>query len=456
MRTPVCAAIALWTLWSAAGCTASAEDVRPPPDQLVFPTGIAVSPDEKSLFVVNANSELRYDSGSVGVIDLATVQGVIDGWTSGSASVPSGCSQDTDHSETLICEESQFFRGNAGVRLGNFATGIAMQDFSGGGATNLRLFVPTRGDPSVAWADFDGTNLHCNAGPDTYALCDDAHRLTSLHNDPDLVALPGEPFGVFADATDGFAMVTHLVTGAVTLIKSQAGNSDVEIVDIINRIFAQDLITGLSGATSIAGRRTPGQPGDVIYVGSNTENRIQTFTVAARDSAASYLLPSKFFFLDAVGTGAGNSSDTRGMQFSADGNRLYVVNRLPPSLAVYDTSLGPTGAPLNIPQGASDICREASSTSVLDPGVGERVYVTCFLDGQLYVIDPTGQTQVEDIISVGRGPYAAAVVTGKNTGGKKQLFVSNFLEDTIAVIDLTIDSPRRNRVVLRIGTPRAP
>jgi YVTN family beta-propeller protein len=455
MRTPACAAIALWTLSTGAGCTASAEDVRPPPDQMAFPTGLAVSPDETALFVVNANSELRYDSGSIGVIDLGTVQSVIAAWTSNSPSHPDSCSQDPDHSETLICDESQFFRKNSGVRVGNFATNIAVQDFSGGGPTDLRLFVPTRGDPSVAWADFDGDSLHCTAGSDTYALCDDAHRLASLNNNPDLVGLSTEPFGVFADATNGFVVITHLFTGAVTLINSQPKNGDVEIVDMINNTFAPDLTTGLAGATTVAGR-SPGQSGDVIYVGSNTEDRIQTFTVGTRDGASAYLLPSNFFFLDAVGVGAGSSSDTRGMQFSADGNRLYLVNRLPPSLQVYDTSIDQTGTPRNLPLGASDICREASSTSVIDAGAGERVYVTCFLDGQVYVVDPAGQSQVEDIISVGRGPYAAAALTGKNTGGHKQLFVSNFLEDTIAVIDLSIDSPRRNRVVLRIGTPRAP
>jgi hypothetical protein len=38
----------------------------------------------------------------------------------------------------------------------------------------------------------------------------------------------------------------------------------------------------------------------------------------------------------------------------------------------------------------------------------------------------------------------------------KYLFVSNFLEDTIAVIDIDPNSATRHRVVLRIGTPRAP
>jgi DNA-binding beta-propeller fold protein YncE len=67
------------------------------------------------------------------------------------------------------------------------------------------------------------------------------------------------------------------------------------------------------------------------------------------------------------------------------------------------------------------------------------------------VVDPSGQSQVEDIVTVGRGPYA--VVGAKD---QKLLFVSNVLEDTIAVIDIDPVSATHNRVVLRIGTPREP
>jgi YVTN family beta-propeller protein len=463
-----------------AGCTASAEDVRPPQDQLAFPTGMAISPDEKSLFVVNANSELRYDSGSIGVIDMAQVQSVIAGWIT-SQTVPSNCDPDTDHIETLTCDEAQFFRPSAGVRVGNFATDLAVQDFTVNGTGNARVFVPTRGDPSIAWADFDGERLHCNSGSDNYPLCDDAHRLTSLDNDPDLLPLPNEPFAVFAHAIPafdnngmpaapqrGFAMVTHLATGSITLINSPADPDQVAITDLINNVFAPDLVLGTGrGASSIAGlplspgAMLPGDPtvaDEQIYVASSTEDRVQTFTVAQRDNAAAYMVPGNYFFLNSVGNAAGNSVDTRGLTFSPDHTRLYLVNRMPPSVQVYDTSIGPTGVPANTPLGSSDVCREASTLAVADfgPLVGNRVYVTCFQDGQVYVVDPTGQSQVEDIISVGRGPYAAVVVTGKNTPGKQFLLVSNFLEDTIAVIDLSLDSPKRNRVVLRIGRPRAP
>jgi YVTN family beta-propeller protein len=462
------------------GCTASAEDVRPPQDQLAFPTGMALSPDEKALFVVNANSELRYDSGSIGVIDMAKVQNVIADWI-GSSTVPTACDRDTDHAETLICDEPQFFKPSAGVRVGNFATDLAVQDLSFNGAGTVRLFVPTRGDPSIAWADFDGDRLRCNSTSDSYPLCDDAHRLTSLDNNPDLLPLPNEPFSVFAHAIPafdsagmpaapqfGFALVTHLGTGSVTLINAPANDEDVQITDMINNVFAPDLVLGTGrGASSIAGRSLnpgPAIPGDptvadeLIYVASSTEDRIQTFTVAQRDNVASYMLPGGYFFLNSVGNAAGNSVDTRGITFSPSGDQMYLVNRLPPSVQIYDTSIGPTGIPRNAPLGSSDICREASTLAVADFGapVGNRIYATCFQDGQVYVVDPTGQSQVEDIISVGRGPYAAVVVTGKNTPGKQLLLVSNFLEDTIAVIDLSLNSPKRNRVVLRIGRPRAP
>jgi DNA-binding beta-propeller fold protein YncE len=488
---------------AAIACTASGADVQPPRDELAFPTGLKVSPDGNFLFVVNANSELRYDSGSLQVVDLVRLGSVIDPWlgylgkpttdcesfVSGlpaaaamAVSPPDGiarldCKCDPNNTETLQCEEAYFINPAAGVRVGNFATALSLQNFSADQTTHLRLFVPTRGDPSVAWADFDGTGLHCTPGSDPFALCDDAHRLTSLHSDPDLEAMPNEPFAVFSDVnpaapTHGFAMVTHLASGAVTLIDSPADPSRVQISDILTGVFG-DPSTAIRGATSIAARAMPPStapppaPGEAVpevlpealYVSSNTSSRVQLFNIGMRADAAAYLLPSTFFLLDAVGTMSGSSGDSRAIQFSADGNRLYLVNRLPPSLQVYDTSLGATGTPSNRLLGSSDLCREGSALAVAGTGKDERVYVTCFGDGQIYAVNPFGQSQVEDIISVGRGPYAADVVppqTSPMSPPPRYLFVSNFLEDTIAVIDIAPNSPTRHRVVLRIGTPRAP
>jgi DNA-binding beta-propeller fold protein YncE len=193
----------------------------------------------------------------------------------------------------------------------------------------------------------------------------------------------------------------------------------------------------------VAGR-TPGQPGDVVYVTSRSENRVQTFTIAESGDHAR-LVPSSYFFLDRVGTNNGASSDTRGLVFGQGGDVGYFMNREPPSLAVVDTSIGADGVPRNLVTGGTDLCREASGLAVADLGDGERVFVSCFTEGELYVIDPRAGVEVEAIATVGRGPFGVAV-----SAARKKLYVTNFFENSIAVIDLTPGAPTQYRVVLRI------
>ncbi|MDB4956325.1 MAG: hypothetical protein JWO36_3894 [Myxococcales bacterium] len=421
---------------------------------MYFPTGMHLAPDDSVLFVANANSELRYDSGSIAVFDLNIVDQVSAGWTDPLKTMPAGldCAQDPDHTETLICDEAGFIVPHAGARLGNFATQIAVQKTGMGADPSLRLIVPTRGDPSVTWMDWDGSRLSCNPSAEGYALCDEPHRLSNLHNDPNLAVLPDEPYDVFADSTGQFAVITHLTSGAVTLVDSPIGR-DAVIADVVSGLFASDPLTGLRGATGVAGR-TPGAAGDIIYVGSRSDNRIQMLTVgvpANRSTAEPYLETGNFFFLDLAGANAGGSIDTRSMAFSASGDRLYLINRRPPTLQVFDTSLSATGFPKNKGLAATDICRQASTLAVADTGDGDRAYIACFQDGEIYVVDPRGLSQVEDIITVGRGPYSIAAAPSR-----KKLYVTNFLEDTIAVVDIAPTSKTRNRVVLRMGKPKAP
>jgi YVTN family beta-propeller protein len=475
----VAAAATLAAAAAAAGCTASSDDVRPDPNRIFFPTGLVASPDGTKVFVTNANSDLTYDSGTIGVVPLAEVEAVIGPWLAGGGltadppdpddpsrnvcDVKDGdgnldrrdcCAQDADFTETLECDEARFLylTRRQGVRIGNFATDIALQDFDGG---RVRLVVPTRGDPSVAWADWDpeAGQLTCDASGGGFQSCDDAHRLSFVHGDADVGPLPEEPFGVFADKVGQFAVVTHLTSGAVTLIDSRRDGL-AQIADVQRDVFATDPTTGLRGATSVAGRN-PKAPDDIIYVGSRSEDKIQTFTVGRPvNDSPPILLSGSWFFLDAVGNNTmnpnANASDSRGMAFSPTGDRLYLLNRKPPTLQILDTSIGPTGVPRNQVIGVVDVCRQASALAVADPGDGERVYLTCFQDGQIYVIDPRGRGHVEDVITVGSGPYGVAAAADG-----KRLYVTNFLEDTIAVVDLTPGSPRRNRVVLRIGQPRS-
>jgi len=439
---------ALFALAAAAGagaCTAPSSEVRPPADAFYYPTGMATSPDESLLFVANANSDLRYDSGTLAVVDLDLVDGAIGPWLA-SGTLPSGCHQDTDFTETMVCDEAPFLKVDSEVRTGSFATAVGVQDLGGG---NLRLIVPVRGDPSITWVTWDANAgaLVCDSSTGGgLPLCDDQHRLTDIRDDAGIGAIPSEPWDVFVDSGNEFAMVTHLTSGSVSLVDSPKDGKPV-VSDVVSGLFAANSY-GLVGASAVGGR-TPGAADDIVYVASRTEDRIQTFTIARPRDSSARLVAGNFFFLGSVGGQSGLSTDTRGIAFDQGGDRMFMVNRLPPSVQVYDTSLGPDGTPRNQVVGSTDICRGASKLTLADVGEGDRAYVACFANGQIYVVDPRDGVQVSDVITVGRGPYDVIAAPSR-----RELFVTNYLEDSIAVIDLTPGAPTENRVVMRIGEPK--
>jgi DNA-binding beta-propeller fold protein YncE len=433
-------------------CTADAEEVQPPPDQFYFPTGLALGADESRLFVANANSDLRYSSGSVLVVDLDEVDAIASAWID-DRQVPDGddCSPDPDRREILVCDEAAVVLADSSVRVGNFIGELQAQPLDDG---RLRLFAPVRGDPSVTWIDFDpsGDALDCG-GSGSYPSCDEPHRLSQLRDDLELSTMDPEPFGLFVDAGGQFGVVTHLTTGEVTLFDAPVGGGAPILSDAKSGFFEPDRSTGVLvfGATGVAGRVATAADGPdasdtLIYVTSRTESRVQTLTVArpAGADGLPILVPSDYFFLNTVFP----AQESRAIRFSDDGERAYVVNRRPPSIITVDASLDDTGRPRNEVMRATEICGQASTLAVADLGAGERVYVSCYRDGQVWAIDPIGQT-IEAIIDVGRGPDAVLVAPDR-----RHLYVSNFLDDTVAVIDLTPSAATENRVVLRLGRRR--
>jgi DNA-binding beta-propeller fold protein YncE len=218
---------------------------------------------------------------------------------------------------------------------------------------------------------------------------------------------------VFVDSAGDYALVTDLETASVSLLETRGGEP-ATIADVAENIFTADATTGIVGATAVQGR-TPNMPDDIIYVGSLSEGMLQTYTVGVPvDAADWYLIEGSQLFLDSVGFNAGASEDTRAIKFSSDGSTLYLVNRLPASLQVFDTSIGPAGAPNNLPLGGTPVCRDASQMQVLDSGDGDRIYISCFEDGTVWVLDPRNGISVDDVINAGSGPYALAVAPTRN------------------------------------------
>ncbi len=429
-----------------AGCPASGEDVRPPADQLFFPSGLTISPDESVLFVANGNSELRYDSGTVGVVDLDKVDELIATWIGGVVPPDRGsctdcCEIDPTIPSIISCNENSAVNPDAVVRIGNFATDLKVQTLEDG---NLRLFVAVRGEPSITYVDYDtdGGTLSCG-GSGTMPRCDQDHRMTQMRDDVELPTLTDEPFNLFVDSVNGYAMVSHLTIAAVTLIDAPPNGAPPVLADVVSGLFARSPTTGARGAVGIAGRR-PGQPGDTVYVTSRAESRIHTLSVFRREGELPMLVPGDFFFLNRILP----SDDSRGIVFGADGDRAYIINRDPSMLQIIDTSLAADGKPKNELDGAIEICRGAAVLTLADVGEGEHLFVSCFSLGQVWVMDPVA-LQVIAIIDVGRGPHSLVA-----SPTRKRLYVANFLEDTIAVLDLTPGAATEHRMVLRLGRTR--
>lgn len=435
---------AILALGLVAACTASSDEVRPPADQLFFPTGIVLSPDQSALFVASANSDLRYDSGTITSFETAAIADIVAAWQA-DRTVPAGCAVDEGSLETLDCDQMIFLHDGSGqprpggaVRVGNFATAMAVQDVGGG---NARLFIPVRGDPSISWVEWDAGSrtLFCGVG-EGLPLCNDAHRLTRIRGDASLPVIADEPYGVYADSVGEFALISHLTSGTVTLVDSPKAGTPV-VVDALSGLFAND-VSGARGASSVAGHD------GLVYVTSRTDPRVHVMTVARPPEQTPFLVPSSYFFLRAVGGVDGDSGDSRGLAFGAGGDRAYLIARNPPTLQVYDTSRDAQGEPRNELLAATDICRQASTVVVGDLGgtTGERAFVSCFQSGELYVLDGRSGLRVDNVTTVGRGPYAMALAADKHL-----LFVSNFLEDSVAVVDVDPTSPTAYRAILRIG-----
>jgi hypothetical protein len=251
-------------LASVAACSLSQEGVMPPADTFFFPSSAMMPPDGQWLFVANSNADLRYNDGTVAMVNVG--EDIIDGYgnvlSQGAATARKGdwpacaqvdyvnpvprstaptCCWDALDSSILNCDERLYVQSDATVRIGSFAGGMAWQACPGnpcdptscaGTDDAGRLYVGVRGDTSLTWIDLKNDDpasphptLHCRedgtAGP--LAECnqkviDNSKSIeksipTSEQADPKapVVGLPDEPYALEVDPTLGLLYVGHLV-----------------------------------------------------------------------------------------------------------------------------------------------------------------------------------------------------------------------------------------------------
>jgi DNA-binding beta-propeller fold protein YncE len=457
--------VALPLAASALGCTAGESEVSPPAYDFYFPTGLAMSPDEKFLFVLNANADLRYDSATVQAVDLDAVDALLAQWMGSKGMAPLGCAALADRPYVLSCPTSNagqpaaFMVPGASVKVGNFGAALAVEPLAHGGApsSRLRVFATVRGDPSLTWMDFDTATRTMDCGSAApFDKCAQDHRLARFLNDPSLFTLAPEPFYLYADAGTQHVYLTHLTLGYVSMADAPVEDSQAPmLVAEVTNLWTPTVLTGALGAVGVA-PRAPGDPNGLIYITSRQEARVATVRAVVgnpvtladgtvtRDEA---LVRGPSFFYSGIAN-AGDNGDARGLVFTPDGNRMYIVNRTPPSLQMFDTSLDATGAPANAFMAIAETCEQPATLALTDFGEGTRLLVPCFAKGELWVFEGD-RLDLVTAEPVGRGP--TSVVASPR---RRRVYIADYAQDTLAVLDATPGSPTQNRVLLQLGIER--
>ncbi len=435
-----------------AACTASSSAVAPPQFDPYYPTAAAVSPDEDFLFVTSANSDLRYDSGTLQVLDLQKLDDLVASWDPTAGTPPrASCRADDLFPEILVCnstvsgQPADFML--AAVKIGNFASALGIESID---ATHLRVFSTVRGDPSLTWVDFDtGAKTLTCGGSGAYARCDITHRLDQMRNDASSFgSLTVEPFGLYVDSLAERVYITHLTSGRVTLATAPKDAAP-RLETTLTGMFAPNRQTGGLSAVGIAARKA-GEKDGFVYVTSRDEARIALIR-ATEGTGGMDLVRGPSFLYSAAFEGLavdGTPGDARAIQFTADGNRAFVVSREPSAILEFDTSLDAAGVPRHDLLGTVEICNQPSQLVLADLGEGLRGFVPCFQNGQVWVVD-LEQMDLIDAIDVGKGTGSLAV-----SPLRKRVYVTDYADDTIAVIDVDPSSKTKNHTVLRVGKPR--
>ncbi|MDC0681303.1 hypothetical protein [Sorangium atrum] len=245
-----------------AGCFVEGEGLPPPVEGLYYPTGLAVSPGGRVLYVANSDFDLQFNGGTVQALDLQRLRkraltlqsGLAPGGQDASGGVRGACDAvglKTNAASSLypgpcgplnlsaLDGDEEVVRSSAVI--GAFASNLLLvhrppsgEAADPGAEPQARLFVPVRGDPSVTFFDvaddrFDDAGAQRCQGEACFRLdcgasaaggrCGRDHR---IGEDPgqELIRrkLPLEPFGIAAGSDGTSIVVSHQTENAVSVI----------------------------------------------------------------------------------------------------------------------------------------------------------------------------------------------------------------------------------------------
>lgn len=453
-------------------CPAQAPSNAPPPGRFYWPTGLAhvdaPGSSEGVLFVANANLDKRYGSGSVVAVPLAEVPGL-----PAFGAAPSGAA--VQLSDLRTTERSA-------VQVASFAGQLAALPTGDGG---VRLFLPTRsegmrvyalegalaGSPTLqcAGAPPEGQPQNCLATGVTLTP-------TEFERDEDGLPRAPSPFGVAvaprACAAEADCQRVLLDGGTEALGRTCAAG---RCVTAEGAPYADVYVTHLTQADSPLGSLTNARGYLVRLESDRFEATADAFLDLGPGAGNSVAPADGWVFVSGrtlnpapnllrmvrrdgltLATGLESAfrvADSRGLALGTGGRRLYLSGRVPDSLVVVSiddvASAWPTlqvTRSVPLPDGPSEL------RVIRRPGRGDLVAIVCTGAGAVALYDEDVGDLVGLVTGVGLQPFDLAV---DERGGGARLFVSNFGDGRVAVIDIPeLGRPHEARLVAHLGQPQ--
>jgi hypothetical protein len=344
-------------------------------------------------------------------------------------------------------------------------------------ATRGRLYIGVRGNSSLTYIDTsrDAVGfpvLSCPQSDDPESAQDCAIKDVEREGAPEPTDVPDEPYALQLDPAMDLLYVGHLRnaltradTGGVSIfdVKLASTGQPPVFVRSSGRMFPLDSV-GNTGVTSLT-LTTHGLYATSRYVPMATKVSTPVAAATCPQNAAAEMdysvsPASEVYFSPLIG------SEARGIQFvpprQIEGSpripdRAFMLQRLPPALISFESAMGEEGVFGNYPSETIEVCQAPTflQKDPFDQGTtpdetGGLLFVTCFDQGQVYVVDARVPRLV-NIIDVGRGP--AGLEFPPASTKKRVAYVVGFGQNSIGVIDLDPNSDTRYHVIQRIGFP---
>ena len=377
------------------GCFES-KGIDPPHDRFIYPVATAVTNNGDYLMVVNSNFDLRYNAGTILMVDLQKVA-------------------DTDGN---INNEADVILKDRVLELGAYASDLKLTP------DGSRALIPVRGESAVLVIDISNSGeIHC--GEEDDLRCDDDHRIKSTED----FDLPIEPYMVTSadftylpnnnNQTVTMGFITHLAGGEVSLACLDK-RTPPALIDVLDEL--PEAVSGIAV-----------QPGtNILFVTSRREAKISRLRLVYGD--AEFPCNRPYFYKLGTITVSGLSSgiDSRDVAFSPDGKYAFAANRSPDSLVIINTSEeDPSNKVVSIVEVGAEPSLVVPHMETDDDGNEKLyVYVVCYEANRIYVIDPE-RREKESIIITREGPHSLVF-----DPRRPKAYITHFVENTIGVIDL--------------------